>query len=70
MAFFLFYLSDRGRYIVDSILLKFPVIGTLLSNSIMNKFARTFSILMAAGVPIMEAMGCFSLYYYPVDIYR
>jgi type II secretory pathway component PulF len=56
MAFFLFYLSDRGRYIVDSILLKFPVIGTLLSNSIMNKFARTFSILMAAGVPIMEAM--------------
>lgn len=56
MGFFLFYLSDRGRYIVDSITLKIPVIGNLLENSIMSKFARTFSILMYAGVPIMETM--------------
>ncbi len=56
MAFILFYLSDRGKYIIDSILLKIPIIGKLLENSIMSNFARTFSILMFAGVPIMESM--------------
>lgn len=56
MAFFLFYLSDRGRYIVDSVILKFPVIGNLIYNSIMSNFSRTFSILMASGVPIMDTL--------------
>jgi type IV pilus assembly protein PilC len=56
MAFFLFYLSDKGRYIVDSIALKIPVTGSLLKNSVMSKFARTFSILMFSGVPIMDTM--------------
>ncbi|NQV17747.1 MAG: type II secretion system F family protein [Armatimonadetes bacterium] len=56
VAIFLFYLSDKGRYFMDSINLKIPVIGSLLYNSIMNKFARTFSILMYSGVPIMESM--------------
>ncbi|MBC8527540.1 MAG: type II secretion system F family protein [Candidatus Cloacimonetes bacterium] len=56
MALFLFYLSDRGRYIIDGFYRKIPVIGSLLNNSIMNKFSRTFSILMYAGVPIMETM--------------
>ena len=55
-GFFLFYLTDRGRYIVDKVKLKIPVIGGVISNSIMSKFARTFSILMAAGVPIMDTM--------------
>ncbi len=55
-SIFLFYLSDKGRYLMDSINLKIPVIGSLLYNSIMNKFARTFSILMYSGVPIMESM--------------
>jgi type II secretory pathway component PulF len=56
MAVFLVYLTDRGRYIMDSFKLKIPVIGKVFSNSIMSKFARTFSILMAAGVPIMDTM--------------
>ncbi len=56
VAIFLFYLSDKGRYLIDSINLKIPVIGSLLFNSIMNKFSRTFSILMYSGVPIMESM--------------
>jgi type II secretory pathway component PulF len=55
-AFFLFYLTDKGRYLVDSLLLKIPAIGNMLENSIMSKFARTFSILTFAGVPIMETL--------------
>lgn len=56
MSFFLFYLTDKGRYLVDRIILGFPVIGYMLKNSIFSKFCRTFSILMASGVPIMETM--------------
>ncbi len=53
---FLLYLTDRGRYVMDSMKLKIPVIGNVINNSIMSKFSRTFSILMAAGVPIMDTM--------------
>ncbi|MEA2105073.1 MAG: type II secretion system F family protein [Candidatus Cloacimonadota bacterium] len=56
MIFVLFYLSDKGRYFIDMLLLKIPVVGTMLEYSIMSKFARTFSILMYAGIPITEAL--------------
>jgi len=55
-SIFLVYLTDRGRYIMDTLKLKIPVVGKVVQNSIMSKFARTFSILMAAGVPIMDTM--------------
>jgi len=55
-SIFLIYLTDRGRYVMDSMKLKIPVIGKVINNSIMSKFSRTFSILMAAGVPIMDTM--------------
>ena len=53
---FLFYLSDRGRYIIDKVILKLPVMGAVMKNSVYSKYARTFSILMASGVPIMETL--------------
>lgn len=53
---FLVYLTDRGRYAMDAFKLRIPVVGAVIRNSIMSKFARTFSILMAAGVPIMDTM--------------
>jgi type II secretory pathway component PulF len=56
VALFLVYLTDRGRYIMDTLKLRIPVIGGVITNSIMSKFSRTFSILMAAGVPIMDTM--------------
>jgi type II secretory pathway component PulF len=55
-GFFLIYLTDRGRYLMDAFILKIPVIGQVVTNSIMSKFSRTFSILMTAGVPIMDTM--------------
>ena len=55
-TFWIINLTDRGRYVWDSIKLKIPIFGSITLNSIMSKFARTFSILMAAGVPIMDTM--------------
>ncbi len=56
MGVFLTYLSDRGRLIIDRLILHIPVMGGMLKNSILSKFARTFSILMTAGVPIMDTL--------------
>jgi len=53
---FVLYLTDRGKYIFDKILLTIPIMGNMLRNSIYSKYARTFSILMASGVPIMETL--------------
>jgi type II secretory pathway component PulF len=56
VAIWMVNLTDRGRFIWDTMKLKIPIFGSVTINSIMSKFARTFSILMAAGVPIMDTM--------------
>ena len=49
--------TRRGGYIIDSIKLKTPVFGSLLNQSILNKFSKTLGILLNAGVPVIEAMN-------------
>ncbi|MBJ13613.1 MAG: pilus assembly protein PilC [Candidatus Marinimicrobia bacterium] len=47
--------TQRGGYAVDSFLLKIPVFGALIDQSILNKFCKTFGILLGAGVPVLES---------------
>ena len=49
-------LTERGGFVFDTIKLKFPVLGALLKNSIMNKFSKTFGILLGSGVPVLESI--------------
>jgi len=49
--------TRRGGYIIDSIKLKTPIFGSLLNQSILNKFSKTAGILLNAGVPVIEAMN-------------
>jgi len=49
--------TQRGGYILDSIKLKVPVFGSLLNQSILNKFSKTAGILLNAGVPVIESMN-------------
>ena len=46
--------TQRGGYALDSFILKIPVFGTLTEQSILNKFCKTFGILIGAGVPVLE----------------
>ena len=46
--------TQRGGYTLDTIKLKIPVFGTLIEQSILNKFCKTFGILIGAGVPVLE----------------
>ncbi len=46
--------TQRGGFALDSVKLKIPVFGSLLEQSILNKFCKTFGILIGAGVPVLE----------------
>ena len=45
--------SQGGRYGVDVVKLKIPVLGTILAKSSIARFTRTLGTLVAAGVPMM-----------------
>ncbi|MBZ0263445.1 type II secretion system F family protein [bacterium] len=49
-------LTERGGLIWDAFRLRFPVLGPLHRDTMMNRFAKTFGILMGAGVPVLEAL--------------
>ena len=55
-AFRQFYVTDKGRRVVDGILLKTPVLGTILRKVAVARFCRTLSTLMGSGVPILEGL--------------
>ncbi|KPJ53960.1 pilus assembly protein PilC [candidate division TA06 bacterium DG_24] len=51
-----FYRSPRGRLTLDRILLRVPVLGTLIQKSAIARFSRTLGTLLSSGVSILEAL--------------
>ena len=48
--------TKKGRFIVDTIMMKIPVIGDLQSKSAISRFTRTMGTLVTSGVPILQAL--------------
>jgi len=48
--------SDRGRARIDAIKIKVPVFGPLFHKVAIARFSSTLSMLMRAGVPILQAL--------------
>ena len=48
--------SEKFAYAVDAAMLKIPIIGIIVYNSIIARFARTLSTTFSAGVPIVDAL--------------
>jgi type IV pilus assembly protein PilC len=48
--------SEKFAYLVDKYMLKLPVVGAILYNSIIARFARTLATTFSAGVPIVDAL--------------
>jgi type IV pilus assembly protein PilC len=48
--------NERGRYLLDVAKLKAPVFGPLFHKIALTRFARNLSTLLAAGVPILQAL--------------
>ncbi|NQV30407.1 MAG: type II secretion system F family protein [Candidatus Marinimicrobia bacterium] len=56
IAVWMIGLTRRGGYIIDSMKLKFPVFGRLITYNIYNKMTKTLGILLGAGVPVLPSM--------------
>jgi type IV pilus assembly protein PilC len=48
--------TEKGRFTLDVIKLKLPVFGPLFHKIALTRFARNLSTLLAAGVPILQAL--------------
>lgn len=47
----------KGKYITDNILLKMPIVGSLLRKIAVARFTRTLGTLITSGVPILEGLS-------------
>ncbi len=50
------YNHPKGRYAIDSMLLKMPVIGDVISKVAVARFCRTLGTMVSSGVPILDGL--------------
>lgn len=50
------YNTEKGRFRIDSFILKAPVVGPLSRKVAVSKFTRTLSTMLQSGVPILDAL--------------
>lgn len=60
IAFNRFYKTEKGRWMMDSALLKAPVFGPVFKKVAVAKFSRTMATMMSSGVPILEGLNIVS----------
>lgn len=52
-----YYQTPNGRYQIDRLMLKVPVLGILLRKIAVARFCRTLGTLLASGVAILESLA-------------
>lgn len=55
-----FYKTGKGRWMMDSAMLKAPIFGPVLKKVAVARFSRTLSTMMSSGVPILEGLNIVS----------
>ena len=48
--------TDQGIFMVDSLVLKLPIFGVLIKETILTEFARTFGLLVGTGTLVVDAL--------------
>jgi type IV pilus assembly protein PilC len=51
-----FRTTEKGKKVIDTILLKLPIFGMLLNKVAVAKFTRTLGTLVSSGVPILDGL--------------
>ncbi len=51
-----YYATESGRVLVDSLILKLPLMGDLVTKSSVARFTRTLGTLISSGVPILDSL--------------
>jgi type IV pilus assembly protein PilC len=52
-----YYRTEKGKKVIDSLLLRLPVIGQLIRKVSVAKFTRTLGTLLSSGVPILDGLN-------------
>jgi type IV pilus assembly protein PilC len=52
----LYYKTPKGRKIIDTILLRVPILGPIFLKIAIARFSRTLSTLLSSGVPILQSL--------------
>ena len=50
-------MSEGGKFALDLVKLKIPILGSILSKTSIARFTRTLGTLISAGVPILDALN-------------
>ncbi|MEZ0263811.1 MAG: type II secretion system F family protein [Phycisphaerae bacterium] len=50
-------MSEGGKYAVDAMKLKIPILGSIVGKGSIARFTRTLGTLISAGVPILDAIN-------------
>ncbi len=51
-----YYATDQGSVVIDTFMLKVPVVGMLIRKVAVARFTRTLGTLISSGVPILEGL--------------
>jgi len=51
-----YYKTPKGRWQIDKLMLKIPIIGSLLRKIAVARFSRILSTLLSSGVPILQSL--------------
>lgn len=51
-----FYSTTDGRFMIDGLLLKLPLIGVVLKKIAIARFSLTLSTLLTSGIPLLDAL--------------
>jgi len=51
-----YYQTNNGKMLIDRLLLKLPVLGSLFQKISVARFSRTLGTLVSSGVPILEGL--------------
>jgi type IV pilus assembly protein PilC len=51
-----YYRTPRGRRMLDGLMLKIPIVGSILRKIAVARFSRTLSTLLSSGVPILQSL--------------
>ncbi len=60
LGFFTFksyYKTDKGRHVVDRLLLKVPILGEVFRKICVARFTRTLATLLTSGIPILDGLS-------------
>ena len=51
-----YYKTPGGRRVIDGVLLKVPILGSIFRKIAVARFSRTLSTLLSSGVPILQSL--------------